>query len=128
MDDHLVVTAPDRYHGEGIKVTLIDWHHEQLENIINMLRGSPQRMVIHVFGHNDSDMRWLLDVCYQSDLVVMNMEHHTAADPIKGSILPWLKSLYFGRKDLADVFQGYIDDPLGATMSWVGKKIDERFT
>lgn len=126
MDDHLFITSPDRYHGEGIKITLIDWHHEQLENIVNMLRGSPQRLAIHVFGHNDTDLRWLLDVGYQSDLIVINMGHSTAADPVKGSMITWARTLYFGRKDLSEIYEGYIEDPMGSTMAWLGKQIQER--
>ena len=126
MDDHLIITAPDRYHGEGAKILLIDWHHEQLDNAINALRGSPLKLVIHVFGHNDTDMRWLLDVAYQADIISVNMGNRSAADPIKGHILTWDKACYHGRKDLSEIFLNYIEDPHAKLLAWVGKKIDER--
>jgi hypothetical protein len=126
MDDHLIVTAPDRYHGEGEKILLVDWNHEQLDNIIRVLRGSPLKLIMHVFGHNDTDLRWLLDVAYQCDVIVINMGSVSAADPIKGHMITWDKSKYYGRKDLSDIFLGYIEDPHGALLAWVGKRSDER--
>ena len=126
VDEHLLVTQPDRYHGEGLKILFIDWQHDQLENMINMLRGSPIGLAIHVFGHNDTNMRWLLDVGYQADMIVLNMGHNTAADPIKGHMMSWKKSRYFGRRDLSELFTGYIEDPLGTTMSWIGEQTTER--
>ena len=121
-DDHLLITSPDRYHGEGLKILFVDLQHDRLDRIISTLRGSPIKLIFHVFGHNDRDFRWLLDVGYQCDKILIDMSHVTAADPIKGHMLSWGKTNYLGRKDLDGIFSGYIEDPLGQMLVWVGEQ------
>lgn len=126
--DHLVVTTPDRYHGEGPKILWVDWGWGQIESCLNTLRASPLRLIFYTYGPNDSDLRWLLDAAYQADIVILNMEMNSACDPIKGHIISWDKTCYFGRKDLQDIFPGYIDDPTGKMLTWVGEIMQKRKT
>lgn len=125
-EDHLLITAPDRYYAEGEKILFVDLQHDQLERMLNALRGSPVKLAFHVFGHNDRDLRWLLDSGYQADKILIDMSHSTAADPIKGHMLAWDKTVYTGRKDLDSIFPGYIEDPLGHMLVWVGERSNKR--
>ena len=124
--DHLVVTPPDRYFGEGIKLLWIDWNWGQIDQCLESMRGSPIKIVTHLFGGNDTDFRWLLDVSNQADLIVMNLGQSSQTDPFKGSFLPLEKAFYYGRKDLSNIFPGYIDDPLGVMLSLVGNMANKR--
>lgn len=124
--DHLVVTPPDRYFGEGIKLLWIDWNWAMTEQCLESMRGSPVKIVTHLFGGNDTNFRWLLDVSNQAELIVANLGQTSQADPFKGSILPLDKTFYFGRKDLAEIFPGYIDDPLGVMLSLVSEMANKR--
>lgn len=126
--DHLVVTPPDRYYGEGPKILWVDWGWGQIENCLNTLRASPVKLIFYTYGPNDADLRWLLDAAYQADIIILNMETNSAADPIKGHMVAWDKCHYFGRKDLAEIFLGYIDDPTGKMLTWVGELVQKRNT
>ena len=126
LDEHLAVTPPDRYHGEGYKVLWIDWEWDQIDTGVSMLQGSPEKLIIHMFGHNDTDFRWLLDIAYQADIIMMNLSHQTAADTIKGHLIGLDKTRYFGRRDLETIFPGYIEEPHGAMLTWVAQQIDKR--
>ena len=117
--NHLVITEPDRYYGEAITLLWIDWNWQQIEQCIAALQGSPIKIVIHLFGGNDTDFRWLLNVANQVDAVIVNLGQTSQADPIKGMLVPKDKTHYFGRKDLKDIFPGYIDDPLGTVLALV---------
>lgn len=118
--DHLLVTADDRYFGEGKKILWIDWPWDTVLQTSRMLEGSPVKLIIHTFGANDTNFRWLLDVAHQSDLICINAASHSPADPIKGHLIHLDKSIYFGRSDLSDIFSGYIEDPIGYMLAWVG--------
>lgn len=124
--DHLVITPPDRYHGEGLKVLWIDWGWGQIESCLNILRGSPSKLIFHAYGPNDSDLRWLIDAAHQSDIIIMNMDQPSGADPIKGHLIALDKTFYFGRRDLESIFPGYIDDPQGKMLVWVGEQQSKR--
>lgn len=122
--DHLIITAPDRCHGEGLKILWIDWQFDQVENCLNMLRASPIRLMFHMFGPNDNQSTWLIDVAHQADIIIMNMGINSAVDVIKGHMIAWNKTFYFGRKDLQEIFPGYIDDPQGKMLVWVGEQVE----
>lgn len=125
-EDHLLITPPDRYHGEAFNILFVDLMHDQLDHLVNALRGSPIKLAFHVFGHNEHDFKWLLDAAYQCDAILIDMTHKTAADPIKGHMLTWDKTVYLGRKDLSDIFPGYIEDPLGHLLIRVGEQANKR--
>lgn len=124
--DHLVITPPSRYYGEGAKILWIDWHWHMIEQCLEAMRGSPVKTVTHLFGGNDTDFRWLLDVANQADLIVVNLGQTSQADPFKGSFLPLDKTYYFGRKDLAEIYYGYVDDPLGLMLEYISNKIADK--
>lgn len=128
IPDHLVITPPDRYHGEGPKILWIDWQFDQIEHCLNMLRASPIRLIFNTFGPNDTDIKWLLDTAYQADIILMNMDANSTVDVLKGHMIAWDKTFYFGRKDLQDIFPGYIDDHVGKMLVWVGEEVHKRNT
>jgi len=128
IPDHLVITPPDRYHGEGPKILWVDWQFDQIEHCLNMLRGSPIRLIFYTYGPNDSDAKWLLDTAYQADIILMNMDASSGASVLKGHMISWDKTFYFGRKDLQDIFPGYIDDHVGKMLVWVGEEVHKRNT
>lgn len=121
QDDHLVITPSDRYHGAGPKVLWIDWHWQQVETCLNLLRNSPIKIIFHAFSPHDSDHAWLLDVAHQADIIIMDAEAKTAADIIKGQLISWDKCYYYGRKDLAKLFPGHIEDPTGKMLVWIAE-------
>ena len=123
IPDHLVITAPDRYYGEGPKILWIDWNFDQIEHCLNALRSCPIRLIFYTFGPNDADMRWLLDAAHQSDIIIMNMDARSTVDVIKGHVISLDKTFYFGRKDLHAIFPGYIEDHVGKMLTWVGEQV-----
>lgn len=96
------------------------------EQCLESMRGSPVKLVTHLFGGNDTDFRWLLDVSNQAEVIVVNLGQTSQADPFKGSMLPLDKTFYFGRKDLSGIFPGYIDDPLGVMLALVSEMANKR--
>ena len=124
--DHLVITPPDRYHGEGPKILWVDWPLDMIERCLNALRGSPIKLLFHAYSPLDRDVRWLMDVAHQADIIVMDMTAGNHNDVIKGHLIAMDKTFHFGRKDLGDIFPGYIEDPQGKMLVWVGEIMDKR--
>lgn len=122
IPDHLVITPPDRYHGEGPKILWIDWQFDQVEHCLNMLRASPIKLIFYNFGPNDTESPWLIDVAHQSEIIIMNMDARSTVDVIKGHLISWDKTYYFGRNDLQQIFPGYIEDHVGKMLTWVGEQ------
>lgn len=124
--DHLIVTPPDRYHGEGYKILWVDWPLELIDRCLNSLRGSPIKLIFHAYNPNDRNINWLMDTAYQADIIIMDMTFPAPYDVIKGHLIAKDKLYHFGRKDLSDIFPGYIEDPLGKMITWLGEIMDKR--
>ena len=96
---------------------------DMIEQCLNALRASPIKLIFHAYGPHDHDHRWLLDVAHQCDLIIMDMSVGTHNDIIKGHLIALDKTHHFGRKNLGDIFPGYIEDPQGKMLVWLGEKI-----
>ena len=123
QNDHLIITPSDRYYGEGHRLLLVDWEWEQIEVCLSSLRGCQTKLIISLFGSNDTDLRWLLDTAYQSDHIIINFGKTSNCDPIKGYLISLDRTHYFGRQDLSEVFTGYTSDPMGNALIWAGSKL-----
>ena len=122
MDDfeHLVITPPDRFWGEAITIFLHDWPPDMTETIISMIRGHQEsRVVIYLQSDITSDLEWTLSVATASDLVVLNLGAISPADIVKGAFIGKPNCFYFGRPDLKNIFNNYIDDPHGKILSFI---------
>lgn len=124
--EHLLITSPDRFWEDAIYITLIDLNPDMIENILTMLSGSPSRLIFYVHYRENTDIKWLLDVVNQSDIVLMDMSQNTYFDVIKGYFLPKKNVYYFGRSDLFLLFSNHWKDPAGNLLATVGELISKK--
>ena len=125
VPDHLIVTPDDRYYGEGLKILWVDWNPALIHDTLKTLERSPIRLIVHVFEATDTNLKWLLDVAYQADIIVINAGHRSPSELVKGHLIALDKTRHFGRKDLEQIFPGYIEDPTGTMLEWIGTMRNE---
>lgn len=123
--DHVVVTAPDRYFQDSIKILLIDWPPDLVDQALRSLERSTVPIAFHIFDFNDSDFKWLIDVANQADVVAMDISNINHIDIIKGYIIARPNAFYFGRLGMNKIFSNYTDDPIGQLLIKVGDKISQ---
>lgn len=124
-NEHVIVTAPDRFFTEAIVVLLIDWPPDLVDQALKSLQGSKKRIAIHLFNYNDSDYNWVLDVANQADVISINLNTINHMDIIKGYLLPKKNVFYFGRLGFNKLFSNFTDDPIGDLLIRVGTKISQ---
>ena len=124
-NEHLVVTPPDRYWAEGIKILLVDWPADLIETTINMIEGSPNQLIIHLFDSNKDDPQWLLDVSNQVSFIIMNMGAGFTGDVFKGTLITRSNVHYYGREGLEKYFPNYVKDPQGRLLVLIGEYINK---
>jgi hypothetical protein len=111
-DNHVIVTAPDRYYTEAYSILLIDFEWGLVEHIINPLRSSLVDLAIHVYTPHDNDSKWAIDVATSSNIVLMDLNQNTNNDIIKGYLISKNNVWYTGRQDLDQIWPRYVNDPL----------------
>lgn len=124
-EDHLIITEPDRYFNEALVILLIDWNPHLLDQLSMAVQGSKHKLAIHLFGDNDGNFQWLLDVANQADIIGINFDTVKHSDVIKGILLQRSKSFYFGRSDLRKIYTNYADDPVGKLLVLIGDKLSQ---
>jgi hypothetical protein len=124
-NDHLVITEPDRYYNDALKLLLIDWSPFLLDQALQAIKSSKQQLVIHIFNSNDNNYKWLLDVADQADIVGINFDTTHNNDVFKGMLLLRNKSFYFGRLDLKNLFPNHTEDPIGKLLVLIGDKLSQ---
>jgi len=122
-DDHLIITEPDRFHNEALVILLIDWSPFLLDQALQAIKGSNQKLAIHLFNDNDSNYQWLLDVANQADIISINFDGNRRVDVFKGMLLRLNKAFYFGRPDLNSIFPNHSEDPIGKLLVLIGDKL-----
>jgi hypothetical protein len=122
-EDHLVVTEPDRYYNEALVILLVDWSPFLLDQALQAIKGSKEKLAIHIFNDNDTNYQWLLDVAYQADVIAINFDSIKNNDVFKGILLRQNKSFYFGRPDLVGLFPNHSEDPIGKLLVLIGDKL-----
>jgi len=124
-NDHVIVTAPDRFFQDAIVILLIDWPADLVNQAINAVQGSKHRLAIHIFEFNDNNYNWLLDVANQSDIISISCNSINHVDLMKGYLISKSKSFYFGRVDLQTLFHNHTNDPIGTLLVKIGDRISQ---
>lgn len=122
-NDHLVITEPDRYHNDALVILLVDWSPFLLDQALQAIKGSKEKLAIHIFNDNDTNYRWLLDVANQADVIGINFDSIKNNDVFKGMLMKMGKSFYFGRPDLNSIFPNHSEDPIGKLLVLIGDKL-----
>ena len=124
-DEHVIVTAPDRFFQDSIVVLLVDWPADLIDQALSSIKGSQTRIAIHIFDYNDSDYNWLIDVANQADVIAINLNSINHIDLIKGHLISKSKSYYFGRLGINKIFSNFTNDPIGELLVKIGQKISQ---
>lgn len=124
-NEHVVVTAPDRFFQDAITILFVDWPPDLIDQALQALKGSNVRIAFHIFDFNDSDYKWLIDVANQADVISVCLSNISHIDIIKGYIIARPETFYFGRLGLHNIFSNYTDDPIGQLLIKVGGKISQ---
>jgi len=113
IDDHVIVTAPDRYFNDAIVILLVDWSADFVQQAINAIQNSNKKLAIHVFDYNDNNYTWLIDVANQANIIGIDLNQIDHIDLIKGYLISKTNSFYFGRMDMNKLFSNHTNDPIG---------------
>jgi hypothetical protein len=124
-DEHVIVTAPDRFFQDSIVLLLVDWPADLIDQALTSIKGSQVRIAIHIFDYNDSDYTWLIDVANQADIIAINLNSINHIDLIKGYLISKSKSYYFGRLGINKIFPNFTNDPIGELLVKIGQKISQ---
>ncbi len=124
-NDHVIVTAPDRFYQDALVILLIDWSADLVNQAINALHGSHVRLAIHIFDFNDHNYNWLLDVANQADIISIDLNNINHIDIIKGTLISKSKTFYFGRIDINKLFSNFTQDPIGELLVKLGNRISQ---
>lgn len=124
-DEHVIVTAPDRFYQDAITILLVDWSADLINQAINAIHGSKHRLAIHIFDFNDNNYNWLVDVANQADIVSINCTTINHIDLMKGHLLSRSNVFYFGRQDIKQIFYNFSNDPVGTLLIKIGNKISQ---
>lgn len=125
IDEHVIVTVPDRYYQDAIVILLIDWSADLVNQAINAIQGSEQRLAIHIFDFNDNNYNWLIDVANQADIIGIDLNRINHIDLVKGYLISKPNAFYFGRLDINKLFSNYTNDPIGQLLVRLGNKISQ---
>lgn len=125
IDEHVIVTVPDRYYQDAIVILLVDWSADLVNQAINAIQGSQQRLAIHIFNFNDNNYNWLIDVSNQADIVGIDLNRINHIDLIKGHLISKPNTFYFGRLDINKLFSNYTNDPIGQLLIRLGNRISQ---
>jgi hypothetical protein len=115
-NNHVIVTAPDRYWSDSYRILLVDFDWGLVENIVNPLRSYNGTLAIHIYNSFESDCGWLLDVAAYCDLILMDLNQTTNNDVLKGQLISRHNTWYTGRRDLEKFWPRHTDDPLATIM------------
>lgn len=121
-DNHLVVTSPDKYYGEGIHILLVDWNWDHVDRVLKQIKNFDQTVILYLFGPGETDYEWLMQIHAQCSLIVVNLDTRTLSDPIKGHLIAKPQCFYTGRPDLEKLFSGYTSDALGTILTHISKR------
>lgn len=124
-NEHVLVTAPDRFYQDAIIILLVDWSADLVSQALNAVQGSKKRLAIHVFDFNDNNFNWLLDVANQADIIALNLGTINHIDLIKGNLISKSKTFYFGRLDINKLFSNHTNDPIGQLLVRLGNTISQ---
>lgn len=124
-NDHVIVTAPDRFYQDAIVILLIDWSPDLVNQAVNALQGSQARLAIHIFDFNDYNYNWLIDVANQADIIAIDLNNINHIDLIKGYLISKSKTFYFGRMDVNKLFSNFTQDPIGELLIKLGNRISQ---
>ena len=124
-NDHVIVTAPDRFYQDAIVILLIDWSADLVNQAINALQGCKYRLAIHIVNYNDNNYSWMLDVANQADIVSIDLNNINHIDLIKGFLISKSKTFYFGRIDINKLFSNFTQDPIGELLIKLGNRISQ---
>ncbi len=125
IDEHVIVTVPDRYYQDSIVILLVDWSADLVNQAINSIQGSKQRLAIHIFDFNDNNYNWLIDVANQADIISIDLNRINHIDLIKGYLISKPSTFYFGRLDINKLFSNYTNDPIGQLLIRLGNRISQ---
>ena len=81
------MTTPDLDHSNRLKIMLVDFDWEQIEQFTSILDRYPESATLYVYGHTESDHRWCMNAAKQSDAVLVNCNIITSLEMIKGYLL-----------------------------------------
>ena len=124
-NDHVIVTAPDRFFDDAVTILLVDWPADLINQALNAIRESKIRIAIHIFDFNDANYIWLLDVANQADIIGLNLNSMNHIDLFKGQLITRSKSFYFGRLGINSLFSNSTDDPIGELLVKLGNRISQ---
>lgn len=125
IDEHVIVTAPDRYFQDAIVVLLIDWPPDLVNQALAAIEKSQKKLAIHIFDYNDHSYNWAIDVANQAHIVAMDITNINHIDLIKGYLISKPNSFYFGRMDINKLFSNYTNDPIGHLVIKLGNIISQ---
>lgn len=124
-NEHVIVTAPDRFYQDAIVILLVDWPADLVNQAINAVQSSTHRLAIHIFDYNDNNYSWLLDVSNQADIIAIDLDKINHIDLIKGMLISKSKTFYFGRLDINKIFSNFTLDPIGELLVKLGNIISQ---
>ena len=122
-NEHLLVTPPDRFYGDAIKILLIDWNPVLLDQLVAALKGCKEKIVIYYFASFDTEFRWIVDVANEVDIVVMDISNNSQLDLIKGHLIGKKQVHYFGRSDVEKMFFNFTKDPISTILIKIAEKL-----
>ncbi len=122
-NEHLLVTPPDRFYGDAIKILLIDWNPVLFDQLVTALKGCKEKIVIYYFAPFDTEFTWLIDVANEVDITVMDISNNSQLDMIKGHLIAKKNVYYFGRSDLEKMFFNFTKDPVSTILIKTAEKL-----
>jgi len=122
VNNHVIVTPPDRVWDNTFNILLVDFDWGLAENIINPLRGSQLNLAIHIFTPHDNETQWLLDVTSHSHITILNLNDSTNNDILKGHLISKHNVWYTGRPDLSKLWTRHTRDPLATLLIEIEKE------
>lgn len=125
INEHVIVTAPDRFYQDSIVILLVDWSADLVNQAINALQGCNYRLAIHIVSYNDNNYSWMLDVSNQADIVAIDLNNINHIDLIKGFLISKSKTFHFGRSDIRSLFSNYTNDPIGNLLVRLGNILSQ---
>jgi hypothetical protein len=82
-----VITAPDRDLSDKLKIMLIDFEWPEIEALCVLLDAVPEDLDLYLYGSNDDDLDWCLNMVRECDAVLINMLHRGTMELTKGSLI-----------------------------------------
>jgi hypothetical protein len=101
MIDAKVITAPDVEHSNMLKIMLVDFEWQDIEDFTDVLSRSPDPPAVYLYGQNDTDHVWCLSVARQSDAVLINTYQRGSIEMLKGYLLSLPQAAAYGKNNNA---------------------------